>query len=237
MRRALALVTALSLTAGCTKYATYGYQYKMQQDFAGAEEPEAAPVEARQLLASEKTVAFYPPDTCINVDPSIQGRKLQELHASCGVMLSTLERAAQDAGYEVLSWQNLRGGKRPIDYARESNVDVLFEINLLQDDTLDESEVKHTFGFFERASDGTDSPLQVPTSVAQQCANYAFQADHPASAGRTASINIKTVSVADGRDRWLYRKTQQLSVQREAPQVMFSAPERPNKGAVALMTV
>ena len=71
-------MTALSLVAGCASYSTYGYQYKMQQEFTGGEEPEAAPVEARQLLASAKTVAFYPPDACLNADPSITGRKLQE---------------------------------------------------------------------------------------------------------------------------------------------------------------
>jgi hypothetical protein len=50
--------------AGCTT-TTYGYQYKMQQQFTGGEEP--APREARELLANAKTVAFYPPGYCVSV--------------------------------------------------------------------------------------------------------------------------------------------------------------------------
>jgi hypothetical protein len=227
----------MSMVAGCAGSATYGYQYKMQQEFTGGEEPEPAPVEARQLLANAKTVAFYPPDQCINADPSITGRKLQELKANCGVMMSTLERAAQDAGYEVLSWQNLRGSKRAIEYAREANVDVLFEINDFEHDVLLDNQVQHTFEFFERHGDGNDTPLQVATPVAQQCANYAFQADKPGAAARTGAIDIKTVSVVDGRDRWHYRKTEQIAIERNRPKVMFSAPTAPNPGAVALITV
>ena len=152
-------------------------------------------------------------------------------------MMSTLERAAQDAGYEVLSWQNLKGSKRAIEYAREANVDVLFEINDFEHDELLDNQVQHTFGFFEQNKDGNETPLQVATPVAQQCANYAFQADKPAPAARTGSIDIKTVSVVDGRDRWHYRKTEQVAIERERPKVLFTAPNKPNKAAVALWTI
>ena len=116
MREFSSRAALLIAASACSNYTTYGYQYRMQQQFGGGEEPEVAPVEAKQLLANAKTVAFYPPDACINVDTTAGEAKLKQLRANCGVLLSTLERAAERAGYEVLSWQNLKGGKRPIDH-------------------------------------------------------------------------------------------------------------------------
>lgn len=217
------------LLVGCAQYATYGYQYRMQQQFTGGEEPEPAGRDARQLLASAKTVAFYPPDSCVNTDTGGDRKRLQELHASCGVLMSSLERAAEKAGYEVLSWQNLKGTKRAIEYAREANVDVLFEINEFDPQVLGDNDLQRTLAFFEQADAGTQSPLQVSTQMAQTCAQYAAQADPPKAAALTGTIDIKTVSVSDGRDRWHYRKTQQVSLNRSYPAVTFRAPKGPNK--------
>jgi hypothetical protein len=217
------------LAAGCST-TTYGYQYKMQQQFTGGEEPEAPGREARDMLANAKTVAFYPPDECVNSDPTTAARESQaEIHARCGAMMSALERAAEDAGYQVLSWQNLRGNKRPIEYAREANVDVLFEVNEMTPSVLDDTTVQHTFDFFEGDGTGSDEPLQVSTEVAQGCRDYAFRADPPKAAALTGSVDIKAVSVSDGRDRWHYRKTEGRSLGREYPRVRFAAPNQPNK--------
>lgn len=215
------------LLVGCST-TTYGYQYKMQQQFTGGEEPEPPTREARDLLAQARTVAFYPPDECVNADSSNTRERQAEIHAKCGATMSALEHAAEDAGYQVLSWQNLRGSKRPIEYARESNVDVLFEINQLEPDVLDDTTVKHTFDFFEE--DGASSePLQVSTQLAESCRDYAFRADRPKAAALTGSIDIKMVSVADGHDRWHYTKTEERSLGREYPRVRFTAPNQPNK--------
>ena len=126
----------LVVTAGCAQYATYGYQYRVAQHFDAGAEPDPISAEARQLLATAHTVAFYPPDYCVNSESG--EHKAKDLRATCGVLLSTLERAAEQAGFEVLSWQNLRGSKRPIDFAREANVDVLFEINEFEPGELSE---------------------------------------------------------------------------------------------------
>src|SRR3954462_13383840 len=117
--RTLGKVLAIAtLCFGCKPPATYGYQYQLTQQFGGAEAPEVLGREARELLANARTVAFYPPDLCLNTDTSHAGGRDQKMAvANCGVLLSNLERAAERAGYEVLSWQNLRGQKRPIDYA------------------------------------------------------------------------------------------------------------------------
>jgi hypothetical protein len=213
---------------GCST-TTYGYQYRMQQQFTGGEEPEPPGREARDMLANAKTVAFYPPDECVNADPTTARESQAEIHARCGAMMSALERAAEDAGYQVLSWQNLRGSKRAIEYAREANVDVLFEVNEMTPSVLDDTTVQHTFDFFDSSGAGGDQPLQVSTEVAQGCRDYAFRADPPKAAALTGSVDIKAVSVADGRDRWHYRKTEGRSLGREYPRVRFTAPNQPNK--------
>jgi hypothetical protein len=210
---------------------TYSYQYKSLEQFGIGEQPEAAPREARELLANAKTVAFYPPDQCVNSDPS-QARA-QQIRARCGVMMSALEHAAEEAGYEVLSWQNLRGSKRAIEYAQESHVDVLFEVNDLEAEPVDDVSVKHTFTF----TDGDDKPLDVSTSLAETCRDYAFKADPPRAAALAGRVDIKTVSVADGRDRWHYTKTEDRGLDRAYPRVSFAAPNRPDKLTRVLMTL
>ncbi|MBV8758488.1 MAG: hypothetical protein JO257_14480 [Deltaproteobacteria bacterium] len=216
------------LLAGCTT-TTYGYQYRMQQQFTGGEEPEPPGREARDMLANARTVAFYPPDECVNADPTAAHERQAEIHARCGAMMSQLERAAEDAGYQVLSWQNLRGNRRAIEYAREANVDVLFEINEMSPSVLDDMSVQHTFDFFEGDGTGSDTPLQVSTQVAEGCRDYAFRADPPKAAALTGSVDIKAVSVSDGRDRWHYRKTEEQSLGREYPRVRFTAANQPPK--------
>ncbi len=231
--RFLSLVVTV-LVAGCAQFSTYGYQYRVTQQFGGGDEPDPVSVEARQLLATAHTVAFYPPDYCVNSESG--DHKAKDLRATCGVLLSTLERAAEHAGYEVLSWQNLRGNQRPIDFAREANVDVLFEINEFEPGEMSDSDIQRTLAFFDRGDHG-DQPLQVSNAVAQTCQQYAVQRDPPQTAALTGVIDIKTVAVSDGRDRWHYRKTLAQSLGRTYPQVAFRAPVKPNKGGLVLSTV
>ena len=158
----------VGLFAACSHASTYGYQSTFDKQFFGNEDPEPPPVEARQLLASARTVAFYPPDTCLNATPT-ESQQDKVLRARCGVLLSKLERDAERAGYEVVSWVNLRGAQRPIDYARDAKVDVLFEINELSPQRIKASESKRKLAFFERGDTGVDSDLDVSTAVGQRC--------------------------------------------------------------------
>lgn len=224
MRTSYLLLASLAAT-GCTKSATYGYQYRVEQQFAGGEDPEPAPVEARKLLAGAKTVAFYPPDRCVNTTDKAASEK--EFRANCGVLLSLLERAAERAGYEVVSWVNLRGNNRPIDYARDASVDVLFEINEVAADEVRDVDAQRTLTFFDRGPQG-DQPLTVSSAVAQRCRDWSRR-DPPVSAGYSATIDIKTVSVADGRARWHYRKTLSQPTGVESPKARFVGTRAPNK--------
>jgi hypothetical protein len=206
--------------ASCAPTTTYGYQYRLDQQFGtGGEQPEAPNVEARQLLAQAKTIAFYPPDSCLNTETS---KGDHELGAGCGTVMSKLERAAEQAGYEVMSWQNLRpprdSDKRPIDYARDAHVDVLFEINELDVNAVDDTKVRRTLTFFK----DNNQPLPVTTELARACADYAVKRDPVKLVGLSGSVDIKTVAVSDGRDRWHYRKTEDDSLDRTYPRVTFA---------------
>src|SRR5678816_2070157 len=77
----------VGLFAACSHASTYGYQSTFDKQFFGNEDPEPPPVEARQLLASARTVAFYPPDTCLNATPT-ESQQDKVLRARCGVLLS-----------------------------------------------------------------------------------------------------------------------------------------------------
>lgn len=223
MGKLTALGTAACMLAACSHTATYGYQYRIDQQFGGGEESEAPPVEARQLLAHAKTVAFFPPDTCLDN----KQQATRSIVARCGVVLSELERNAERAGYEVVSWVNLRGERRPIEYAREANVDILFEINELLPQRVDDRDVQRTLTFFERDDAGADSNLPVAQSIAERCQKWATR-DQPVSPGLTSTLDIKTVSVSDGRARWHYRKTVSQATGQEYPKVRFVGSTVPN---------
>jgi hypothetical protein len=217
----------VSCLVGCLGTSTYGYQYQLQQQFTGGEEPEAPQVEARQLLAGAKVVAFYPPDSCVNADPSQGAKRLQELKASCGTLMSKLERGAQAAGYEVVSWQNLRppssGAQRSIDYAREAKVEVLFEVNEFEVVQLDDTSVERTLRFF-KLEDGQERPVAVSSQLADACRRY--RGGLHQNVAWTGAIDIKTVQVVDGRDRWHYRKTEERAHNVTYPRLTFSAKKR-----------
>jgi len=219
----------------CGHASTYGYQSTFDKQFLGSEESEPPPVEARQLLATARTVAFYPPDACLNTTTETQQDKV--LRARCGVLLSKLERDAERAGYEVVSWVNLRGIQRPIDYARDANVDVLFEINELSPQRIKASESKRKLAFFERNDNGVDHDLDVSSAVGQRCHAWAKQGDKDKVAGLQSTLDIKTVSVADGRARWHYRRTVSSSVDEQSPKIRFVGANKPNKLGQTLMGV
>jgi hypothetical protein len=237
-------VLCVALLAGCPKYTTYGYDYRMSQQLGLSEDPTPPSVEARKLLQAAKTVAFYPPQGCLNTEMVNLGansveerRRMQELRASCGVLMSSLERAAESAGFEVMSWQNLNGQKRPIEYAREANVDVLFEINAFTPEQLDASQVKHTLSFFEVTDDKT-LDITVNPVTARRCKNDADTSIKLQIAGYTGTIDIKTVSVVDGRDRWHYRRVQQVPVaERHDPHVTYTGKRKANKLAAMLRVI
>src|SRR5262245_2408776 len=218
----------------CGHATTYGYQSTFDKQFLGNEEPEPPPVEARQLLAGARTVAFFPPDTCLNATPT-ESQQDKVLRARCGVLLSKLERDAERAGYGVVSWVNLRGTQRPIDYARDAKVDVLFEINELSPQRIKAGEARRKLAFFERDDHGVDRDLDVSSAVGRRCYEWATQGGKDEVAGLKSTLDIKTVSVADGRARWHYHRTVSTSADKQSPKVRFVGVSKSNRAGQTLM--
>lgn len=230
-------VLLLVLYAGCPRQMNYTYQEKLPPSaFGPPDVAEPAGREARQLLASARTVAFYPPDYCINVDKEDVARS-RTLRANCGVLLSSLERAAENAGYEVVSWQNLRGSQRPIDYAREAKVDVLFEINEFDFGAVNDKKLARTMEYTKYPTDGASSPFSPPPDVDARCQQYAAARRKVTDVAKIGVIDIKTVSVADGRNRWRYRKS--LTKPRDVAYERLAFGSRPttNRGAGVLTVI
>lgn len=227
-------VWSLATLVGCPKPMNYAYREQLPQTaFGPADTAEPAGREARLLLSSARTVAFYPPDYCINVDKDDVARS-KTLRANCGVLLSSLERAAEKAGYEVVSWQNLRGTQRPIDYAREAKVDVLFEINEFDFGPVDDSKLTRSMSFAKYPEGGDTKPFNPPQSVADRCAVFAANRRKPITVAKVGTVDIKTVSVIDGRNRWRYRKSLTKPRAVEYERVAFGSVPKPNPGGVAL---
>lgn len=237
MTRSIATrITALACATsvfGCTYSKTFGYTPHYDVQVTG-EDPEPAPVEARQLLAGAKTVGFYPPDRCINTTDKAEEEK--QFRANCGVLLSYLERSAEKAGYEVVSWVNLRStdNRRAIDYARDAKVDVLFEINEISVEKIQaDANINRSMTFFDRTDHG-DVPLTPSQGVVQRCYNWSREHDAVPSFGDIATIDIKATSVADGRSRWHYRKSEVIRSDAAPPSERFVGKSEPNKIGNAL---
>jgi hypothetical protein len=226
------------LLASCAKQMNYAFEETLPASaFADNEAAEPAGREARQLLASARTVAFYPPDYCINIEADKeQVARYRTLRANCGVLLSSLERAAEKAGYEVVSWQNLRGNQRPIDYAREAKVDVLFEINEFDFGPVDDEKIGRELKFTKWETDAVAEAFTPSQTILDRCGPYAAGRHQKQTVAKVGTIDIKTVSVVDGRNRWRYRKNLTRSRGTQYPRYAFGSTSQLNPGGPVLAT-
>ena len=172
----------------------------------GRTEPTA---DARSVVKAATTIAFNPPDACRDTKAAGPGATevSNVLRLQCGVLMTELEAAASRAGFSVVSWQTLRGGSgRPIEYARENKVDILFEVNDLSFDIPVQDLYSFTNVTFQqrKADGGPTSPLVVHDAMglAKRCQEDYWRKEGPAL---MVTIDVKMVTVADGRVRWTYR--------------------------------
>jgi len=204
--------------AGCAQTAstvTYGYQVHAAALAAHTDGPDAPAAETTQMLVNARTVAFFPPDPC---------------DARCTELVTTLERGAEHAGYQVVAWQNLRGAKRPIDFAREANVDVLFQIDRIETGTQSEAPNTRSLTFSEDAA-----PLQVSSVLAQTCQEYSLHADPPHAVASTTTLDVQALSVSDGVTRWRYHRAVVQPVTSTYAPISFTGTVGVNHGGRALM--
>jgi hypothetical protein len=225
-RRVIAVVTLVALGASCGTSKIYGYERTRKREFPDVFDPSPLTNAARAALAAAKKVAYFPPDWC---DQNITARQTDTIVDSrvmrmhCGVLLASLERSAEAAGYDVVSWQTLRGSSRPIEYARSSGVDVLFEINEFDLVTLWARDARTNLTFFEEQNDGRRVPLTVNPEVGDRCLAYSRRGEENTALGLSGTIDIKMVSVADGANLWHYRRTEGIDFKVPDPPVRFRA--------------
>ncbi len=217
MNRRIVRAAAASLASGAvlvgvlTACATPGppppsdlQRYRVETDM----KVEQATTERRVAYAYEgkpKTIAFFPPASCRAISDVTKSNDARGnlVHDDCGVLLTLLEEGAVAAGLEVVSWRNLVGDQRALDYAREAKVDMLVEINELSDNDPVAAKAGPQLSQFQliEARGRGDVAASPPTGLQEKCgASMMSDWNMPALA-----INAKFVSVSDGRVRGNYR--------------------------------
>ena len=161
---------------------------------------------AREALAAARTVAFSPPEGCRSaVTLEADNVAIESPPANdCAVLLARLESAAMAAGFQVVSWQTLQGARRPIAYARENAIDLLFELNDLRLGMAAQELYRSVDARFHDRELGHPLALRDTNATMSAC----LPGFEPAlGADAAVRIDLKMVSVRDGRVHWTYRAT------------------------------
>jgi hypothetical protein len=139
----------------------------------------------------------------------------------CGVTMSELEREAARVGFDIVTWQSLKGGQKPLDQARDQNIELLFEINEL--DVIEEHARSSAMEFRYFTGDGNDGKLE-PLDVSEDD-NEACKAYHaknaPQISGLTSVLDIKMVQVSNGSVLWSYRHVENAKAEDATALVRF----------------
>jgi hypothetical protein len=226
--RALPFIVAIAAGA-CSSPRYYAVAHQQSQDVPEFRDGEPPNDQAMRELARGTTVAFFPPDACLDRRSAPTGTERDErvLRLQCGTVMTDLEKAAIAAGFEVVSWQSLRGSGQPIEYAKQKNVDLLFEINELDTVDVRDRDDQQQLIFFEHRGRGDDAPIAVGPGVAERCRRAT--ADPTMSiVGLSASMDVKMVGVSTGRVLWSYRNTRGKDVARAAG-VRYYPAEKPRR--------
>jgi hypothetical protein len=232
-----AAMLSSGVSGGCAKTAVFNYHRDYALEFPETDDSAPLVREARAELASARTVAFFPPSDCVDQRTLNNLDRDQEImRLTCGVLLSQLERTAEEAGFSVVSWQTLRGSGRPIEYARESGVDVLFEINEFDLGTITEKDLRWTYKFFVENDTVPaaarlhgafgERPVRVSSQTQDRCHVYASRASD--TVALSGVLDIKMVRVRDGRNLWHYRRTRGEKLAVREPVVRFEGKRVPN---------
>lgn len=203
MTRERAVAVVLCIVTSACEAPRYGVRMTLD---ATRELQKYAQTDRPIPLSPTATIAFSPPTYCSepgssrgpgDVDPNL-------VRSECGVILSKLEQAAAERGFAVVSWQTLRGTRPPLAYARENNVDYLFEINEVGVNRPNQRLHAVTEAEFFELEGTHELPVAVRDAVAlaKRC-----EEEHYGRPGAApfAFIDLKMVTVADGRVTWVYR--------------------------------
>jgi hypothetical protein len=233
MRGSLVCV-ALLLAVGCgstsvatiqtTRYVGYTVASDTSLD---REPPPVAPPKAVNALLKMKRVAFVPPDMCLDMRAGDTSTTVDKrvIRMQCGVTMSELEREAEKAGFDVVTWQSLKGGTRPLEEAKSQKIDLLFEVNEL--DVVEDNDRASNLEFKYFTGDGNapPQPLQVSPEDNEACKAYHARSA-PQVSGMTSVLDIKMVQVTNGSVLWSYRHEENMRAAEATGLVRFPVSGR-----------
>jgi hypothetical protein len=186
------------------------------------EPPPQAPGKAIAAIKKLKRVAFVPPDTCLDMRAADTSTTVDKrvLRMQCGVTMSEMEREAEKVGFDVVTWQSLKGGSRPLEQAKELKIELLFEVNEL--DVIEESNRSSSveFSYFSGDGSGPVQPLQVTAKDNEACKAYHARAAPPVS-GMTSVLDLKMVQVSNGSVLWSYRHVENAKEEAASSLIRF----------------
>jgi hypothetical protein len=157
-------------------------------------------------------------DTSTTVDKRV-------VRMQCGVTMSELEREAERAGFDVVTWQSLKGGTRPLEQAKEQKIDLLFEVNELDVVAEGDRASSLEFRYFSGEGNAPPQPLQVTAQDNAACKAYHAQSA-PKISGMTSVLDIKMVQVTNGSVLWSYRHEENMRAAEATGLIRFSAQAR-----------
>lgn len=233
--RSLLLVSAgVALGIGCGSTFTkteatqryYGYTATASASL-DREAPPQAPDKATDAIRKLKRVAFVPPDTCLDMRAADTSSTVDKrvIRMQCGVTMSELEREAEKVGFDVVTWQSLKGASKPLDQAKEQKIDLLFEVNEL--DVIEEFDRAESSEFRYFVGEGQQplKPLQVTAQDNAACKAYHAQ-NAPKISGMTSVLDLKMVQVSTGSVLWSYRHVENTKADDASSLIRFQVNAR-----------
>ncbi|MBL0219111.1 MAG: hypothetical protein IPQ07_35230 [Myxococcales bacterium] len=222
----------LGLGCGSTSVRTIGTQrYYGYTSTATAsldrEAPPDAPPKATEAIKKFKRVAFVPPDTCLDMRAADTSSTVDKrvIRMQCGVTMSELEREAEKVGFDVVTWQSLKGASKPLDQAKEQKIDLLFEVNEL--DVIEEFDRAESSEFRYFIGEGNQplKPLQVTAQDNAACKAYHAK-NAPKISGMTSVLDLKMVQVSTGSVLWSYRHVENTQADDASSLIRFQVNAR-----------
>ncbi|HEU0030544.1 MAG TPA: hypothetical protein VFQ53_07925 [Kofleriaceae bacterium] len=234
MTRKLSLFVVPVLVAACGSTSTklvqtprfYGYTTQSSASL-DREPPPTPPDKASDAIKRLRRVAFVPPDTCLDMRAADTSSTVDKrvIRMQCGVTMSELEHEAEKVGFDVVTWQSLKGAQKPLDQAREQKIDLLFEVNEL--DVIEEFDRAESseFRYFIGDTTGHVEPLEVTAQDNAACQAYHAR-NAPKISGMTSVLDLKMVQVSTGSVLWSYRHVENAKAEEASALVRFPVMAR-----------
>jgi hypothetical protein len=205
VRRAKTVTWLLLFTINGACVQRYAVDYTLSTRSIGPEKQQNVlqlpSLSVLDMLSEAKTVAFAPPDKCLEASA---GGDIAGQH--CGEVMTALEQEASASGFQVVSWQAIRGNEPALNYARRFNIDIIFEINRLgADDSLNDYTHTGSLSIFQ-VTGAMRQPLAVSAEVMARCQNNLLTNAEKRARENSVVLDMNMISVRTGLIVWNYRR-------------------------------